>query len=124
MRICIVVCALAVAGIGSAAGAQPPSKSEVGKLLKKTIKDVRSVSQVFGDLGGGRYPVLFVTRGRDCISRVIEKQREENCSATSVPHAAIVLAGAGGPSLVAELALPTVAAPWDQPEELKWGITQ
>ena len=26
--------------------------------------------------------------------------------------------------MVAELPLPTAAPPWDQPEELKWGITQ
>jgi hypothetical protein len=97
-----------------------PGKGEVAKLLKKTIKDVKSVSQVFADAGGGRFPVLFVTRGRHCISREVDGQKEENCSATTVPHAALVDAN----GVIAELPLPTAAAPWDQPEELKWGITQ
>jgi hypothetical protein len=104
--------------------AHPPPKAEVVKLLKQSIKDVRSVSQIFADVGGGRFPVLFVTRGRDCIERTIDKEKEQNCSTTSVPHAAIVQTGASGLTLAGELALPTVAAPWDQPEELKWGITQ
>jgi hypothetical protein len=97
-----------------------PSKGDVAKLLKKTVKDVKSVSQVFADAGGGRFPVLFVTRGRHCISREVDGQKDENCSATTIPHAALV----DGSGVIAELPLPTAAPPWDQPEELKWGITQ
>lgn len=90
----------------SGALANPPSKSDVAKLLKQTIKDVRSVSEVFADLGGGRHPVLFVTKGRDCIERTIDKEKEQNCSATSIPHLAIVKRGSAL-SLESELALPT-----------------
>jgi hypothetical protein len=117
----VVMVALLWAG---SAWAAPPSKSDVSKLLKQTIKDVRSVSEVLADVGGGRHPVLFVTRGRDCIERTIDKEKEQNCSATSIPHVAIVKRSAGALTLESELALPVSAAPWDQPEELKWGITQ
>src|SRR5437763_3514370 len=101
-----LVLLIAIAGI--------PSKGDVAKLLKKSIKDVKSVSQVFADAGGGRFPVLFVTRGRHCLSRTVEGQKEENCSATTLPHVALV----DGSGVVAELPLPTAAPPWDQPEEL------
>jgi hypothetical protein len=79
---------------------------------------------VFADLGEWRFPVLFVTRGRDCIERMVDKEKEQNCSPTTVPHAGIVKRDAKGElQLEGELALPTAAAPWDQAEELKWGIT-
>jgi hypothetical protein len=107
-----------------AAQAQPPSKNEVAKLLKKTIKDVRSVSEVFADVGGGRFPILFVTQGRNCIEHNVDDEKEQSCSSTSLPHAAIVGVGSSGLTLAAQLALPTAAAPWDVPEELKWGSTQ
>jgi hypothetical protein len=108
---------------GVAVGA-PPSKGDVGKALKKTLKDVKSVSQVFADLGDGRFPVLFVTRARDCIERMVDKEKEQNCSPTTIPHVGIVKRDDKGElQLEAELPLPTAAAPWDQAEELKWGIT-
>jgi hypothetical protein len=105
------------------ADAAPPSKVEAVKALKKSVKDVKSVSQVFADLGEGRFPVLFVTRARHCLERQVDGEKEQNCSATTVPHAAILSRGSTGELQVdGELLLPTSAPPWDQPEELKWGI--
>jgi hypothetical protein len=110
--------------LGGVAAAAPPSKGDAFTALKKSIKDVKSVSQIFADVGGGRFPILFVTRGRNCLERVIDKQREENCSATTLPHAGILKRDEKGQlALEAELALPTAAVPWDTTEELKWGIT-
>jgi hypothetical protein len=111
---------LLVSGVALAA---PLTKQEAVRALKSSMKDVKSVSQVFADLGDGRFPVLFVTRGRDCVERMVDQEKEQNCSATTVPHAAVLKRDGSALVVEAELALPTAAAPWDQPEELKWGVT-
>jgi hypothetical protein len=109
--------------LGGVAAAAPPSKGEAVTALQKSVKGLKSVSQIFADLGDRRFPVLFVTRGRDCIERVIDKQQEQSCSATTLPHAGVLKRDEKGQlQLESELTLPTTAAPWDMIEELKWGI--
>jgi hypothetical protein len=125
MRITRLSIALSLMMAAGAVAAAPPTKAQAVKALKKASKDVKSASQVFADLGDGRFPVLFVKRGRHCIERMIEKEKEQNCSPTSLPYVALLKRDDKGElQLEGELALPTAAAPWDQPEELKWGIAQ
>jgi hypothetical protein len=109
---------LALAVLAAVAQAEKPplEKAAVLKLLKPS--GARSVSQIFADVGGGRFPVLFVKAGkRDC-------QSEQNCSATTVANVALIVRDATGAlSVESQLELPTRAPAWDQNGELKWGIT-
>jgi hypothetical protein len=108
----------------AAAAPKKPSKLEVLRLLQGGVPGTRSVSDVLAGLDGDRFPVLFVVRGKHCIERDIDGQKEQNCSTTTAPHVAVVRRGADGKlAIEKELALPTEAPPWDQQEELKWGIT-
>src|SRR5262249_17530938 len=93
------------------------------KVLRQTVPAARSVSDVLADVGAGRFPVLFVVAGKDCQERTIDGQVEKNCSATSAPHVGIVVRAGDKLQLEREIALPLEAAPWDLPEEMKWGIT-
>jgi hypothetical protein len=116
-------------GAAAPAGAAPskrPTRLEALRLLQAAVPGTRSVADVLADLGDGRYPVLFVVRGRHCLERTIDGQKEQTCSPTTSPHAAVVRRGADGKLLLdrdRELALPTEAPPWDVVEELRWGIT-
>lgn len=123
--------ALIVSGAGAAfpeddaraqAKAAPPKKAEVQALLKQAAPDGKPrVSTILGDAGGGRFPVLFVTVGRDCNKT---PGGSDNCSPTTLPHLAVVTRGADGKlALGGTLALPRKAAPWDVVEPLKWGVS-
>src|SRR5262249_57410182 len=104
----------------AAAPAKKPSKLEVLRLLQGAVPGARSVSDVLADAGDDRFPVLFVVRGRHCLEREIDGQKEQNCSPTTAPHVALVRRGDGGKlALESELTLPTEAPAWDQQEELK-----
>ena len=121
---------LLVLGVAASAGATPakksakPTKLEALRFLVTAVPGTRSVSDVLADSGGGRFPILFVVRGRHCLEREIDGQKETTCSPTTVPHVAVLQRGDDGRiALAKDLVLPTEAPPWDLVEELKWGIT-
>jgi hypothetical protein len=121
---------IALAGLllthASLAAEKAPKKPDVAKLLRTAKVPVKEVTDVLADLGGGRYPVLFFTRGeKACNRRMIDGQPDEVCSTTTEPWVAIVTRGPDGALAVeATLALPTADKPWDEPgPELGWGIT-
>jgi hypothetical protein len=115
---------LTFAGAAHAGGKSPLPKSEVLKAVRAKNVAAGPISEVLADVGGGRYPVLFWQKGRDCLTRTIEGEIEKHCSATAEPHVAIVKRGEGGAlSVEADLALPTAETPWDLDEPPKWGVT-
>src|SRR5262245_29747254 len=75
------------AGAESAKRAPRKMRGEAVKVLKARDKSVSSVSDVLADMGGGRFPVLYLTRGRDCTRSA---GPNEDCTPTSAPHVAIV----------------------------------
>jgi hypothetical protein len=122
MRRLLMLLALVVPTEVAAAKPALPKK-DVLKVVKAAVADAKSVTDVFADIGDGRFPILFTSGGKDCISRTIDHQKDESCSPVTRPHVGIVRKAADGTlALEAELALPTEAAPWDVPEEMKWGI--
>jgi hypothetical protein len=124
MRRPVLVFALWAFALPAFAQPKPgPRKVDVLRQLQHDRTDVKSVSDALEDIGDGRYPVLYVTAGKDCIHRVIDGQREESCSPTTLPHVAVVRRAADASLAVeATLDLPLEAAPWDVPDEMQWGI--
>lgn len=119
-----LVVLLALVATAHAAGKSPLPKAEVLKVVRAKMPAAQSISDVLADVGNGRFPVLYWHKGRHCLTRTVDGQKDESCSATAEPHVAIVKRGESGQlSVEADLALPTAEPPWAQDDPPKWGVT-
>lgn len=102
---------------------RPIHKIDVLHVLKSADSTVKSVSELLPSIDGHYIPALYVTGGRDCLTRTIDGEKEENCSSTTTPHVALLKRNVNGAlTIERSLALPIQAAPWDTPEGTAWGI--
>jgi hypothetical protein len=125
VRISILV-AFVIAQVAYAAPGRAPRRADVARMLRQALKTEAIQTEVLADAGGGRFPVLFVTRGTPGKEdqHVDEQGDGPRCRNTNVPHVAIAAVGPTGLLLETQLELPTSNTACDWMGPLEWGVTR